>query len=183
MVGRRVGVVVVVGMLLAGAISPSTEAQSRHKRRTRFAGNCEAKGTVSFDPPVTLLSQQLTLDYPAKGICSGVLNGVRLSNAAVTVHQWGHSEGSCLSARTQNPGNGVIRFPGGRKLTYTVEFTSVVSEIDFTFHGTRSGTASGKGTFNTDRTPPDKGAECATGLSEIPMDMTMETETPLVGGR
>ena len=180
MVRRRVGVGIVLAMLVVGGISPSAESQGRHRRRTRFAGSCEVQGTVAFDPPVTLQSQQLTYDYPAKGTCNGTLNGVKLSNAAITLHQSGPSEGSCASAETTAPGDGRITFRGGRKLRYTVEFTSVASEIDFTFHGKRSGTATGHGTFNTDRTPDDKAAECATGLSNIPMDMTLTTESPLV---
>ena len=180
---RSVAVGTVSVLLLLGvAAAPAAGGPPAHARSaTSFSGSCAVEGLVQFDPAVTLVPGPLTYTYEADGTCSGDLDGTELSDAPVTVQQAGASEGSCSRAETTSPGEGVVTFPDGRSLTYTLEFSSVVTEIDFTFEGTRSGTAVGHGTFDTDRTPPDKASECATGLTEIPMDMTLETESPLVG--
>lgn len=177
----RVAVGVAVTALLFGASLGST-AHGRDKGRgvASFAGSCSTEGTVEFDPAVTMVPQPLTYRYEATGVCDGTLNGKEVSRARVAVQQAGRSEGSCASAETTAPGDGVIVFAGGETITYTVEFTSFVSDVDFTFSGTHSGTATGEGTFRTERTSDYKASECATGLSEIPMDMTLTTESPLV---
>lgn len=171
-------------LLLAGASFQATSSASTRGARggTRFDGSCSVQGTVTFDPPATTVPQPLTYDYRAQGTCTGLLDNKEI-DAPVKLRQWGRSEGSCARAETTAPGRGRISFPNGKKLHYRVEFTSIATEIDFTFRGTHSGTADGHGTFETDRTPPDTAAKCATGVRKVPMDMTLETESPLVSRR
>lgn len=118
---------------------------------TTFDGSCSVAGTVTFEPGATILPQSLRYGYVADGICSGTLDGREIQDAPVTLRQSGRSDGSCARAQTTSPGRGVLTFADGRRLRYNLEFTSVATEIDFTFYGSRSGTARGKGTFRTDR--------------------------------
>jgi hypothetical protein len=150
---------------------------------TRFEGSCSLKGTVHFKPGATLLVQQLHYRFNGEGRCTGKLNGDDVEEVAVASRMFGNAKGSCVRAETTEPGSGVLRFPGGRELTYNLDFTYLTPETDFTWYGSRSGRARGTGTFRTDRTPPDTTARCATpeGAIDVPMDITVKTETPMVG--
>jgi hypothetical protein len=145
-----------------------------------FSGSCSVQGTVLFRPPATNTDSALHYDYDANGTCDGTLDGHPISGAPVTLKQAGSSYGSCIAAQTTTPGTGSIVFSTGEVVPYTVDFTSHGSEVDFTFYGTRSGTAPGHGTFLTQRTPPDVATRCAAdGLAQIPMDTTLNTTTPM----
>ena len=148
----------------------------------QFAGSCSVQGTVAFTPPATNTPQALTYDYPATGTCTGRLDGRSISKLPVHVHQAGHSFGSCNAAHTTAPGAGSLTFDGSAvRIDYTFDFSSDATEVPFTFYGNRSGTADAHGTFLTPRTPPDVGLRCASsGAGSVPMDVTVQTETPLV---
>ena len=149
-----------------------------------FEGSCAAEGTVTFEPGVTLIPQPLTYDFEGEAVCNGTLNGTEVKDAVVTMHQGGRSEGNCASARTTSPGPGAIRFSTGETIAYNIDFTFQGGQTDMVLWGSRSGKAPGKGTFRTDRTPPDAAAPCATtGIKKIPMDITFTTDTPLVSDR
>lgn len=170
----------VSGLLIAGGTT--SVADPRGKGTTRFAGSCSMKGTVNFDPGATFITQALRYEFNGEGACTGTLNGSDVKDVTVRVDQYGKAEGSCASAHTTEPGHGELTFPDGSVLSYTLEFAYEVPETNFTFSGSKSGEAHGKGTFRTDRTPPDTTARCATpeGVTEIPMDMTLSTDSPLV---
>lgn len=165
-------------LLAQGAISVA----GPRGKGTTFDGSCAFEGTVKFEPGATYVAQPLHFDFPGDGTCTGVLNGADVNDVAVTVHQYGAAEGTCTSAHTTQPGNGELTFPDGSILSYSLEFTYTVPETDFTIRGSRSGQAHGKGTFQTDRNQPDTLARCATpsGATEVPMDLTITTEGPLV---
>jgi hypothetical protein len=149
-----------------------------------FAGSCSVQGTVTFSPPATNSQQPLTVSYDATGTCSGTLDGRKVSNAPVRLHHAGHADGSCLHANTTAPGRGAIKFADGTTIPYTFEFSFVLTDGAFTFHGQRSGSAVGHGSFLTQRTPPDVAAKCAgEGLTTTPMDMSLTTDSPLVSKR
>jgi hypothetical protein len=94
------------------------------------------------------------------------------------------SDGSCLRARTLAPAKGAITFRDGTTIRYTFDFTFVLSEGDITFYGQRSGTAHGHGSFVTQRTPPDVTLKCGgEGEKELPLDITLSTDSPLVSER
>jgi hypothetical protein len=149
---------------------------------TSFEGSCSIEGTVKFDPGATYMTQPLHYDFTGEGTCTGTLNGIDVTDAGVTVHQYGAAEGTCASAHTTEPGNGEMAFADSSTLSYTLEFTYSLPETDFSFSGSRSGRAHGKGTFQTDRNQPDTLAKCATpsGATEVPMDLTLTTDSPLV---
>ena len=148
---------------------------------TSFEGSCSAEGTVYFEPGVTFVTQPLTYEYKAEGTCDGILNGTEVSDVPISMHQGGRSEGNCLQARTTSPGPGETTFSSGEAISYNIDFTFAGGQTDMILYGSRSGTARGKGTFRTERTPPDAVAPCATtGIKEIPMDMTFTTDSPLV---
>jgi hypothetical protein len=159
-------------------------AAGANKKLDSFGGSCSLQGTDTFDPPATNTLQPLTVVYDAGGTCSGTLNGREVSNAPVTVHSVARSNGSCPYAQTIEPGTGAISFAGGATIRYTVEFTSVLTEIYLTIHGQRSGSAMARATFLTPRTPSDTALKCAgEGAAEVPMDMTLITQSPLVSQR
>ena len=166
-------------LLIAGG---ATSMAGPRGKGTTFAGSCALKGTVNFTPGATFVTQALRYEFNGQGTCTGTLNGSEVKDIEVQVHQFGKSEGNCASAHTTEPGTGRWTFADGSVLTYTLEFTYEVPETDFVFYGSRSGEAHGKGTFRTDRTPPDTTSKCATpeGVTEIPMDISLSTDTPLV---
>jgi hypothetical protein len=149
-----------------------------------FAGSCSLQGTTTFTPPATNTLQPLTTIYDASGTCSGTLDGRQVSNAAVKMHNVGQSDGSCPYASTTAPGQGAITFADGTTIRYTFEFTSVLTEVDLTMYGERSGSARAHATFLTPRTPPDVALKCAgDGVAELPMDLSLTTDSPLVSKR
>lgn len=148
-----------------------------------FAGDCSVQGTNKFSPPATNTQQPLTISYDGSGTCNGTLNGRKVSNAPVKMHNTGHSNGSCLHAETTGPGRGTMTFADGTTIRFSFEFTFVFSEGDISYRGQRSGSGHGHGTFLTQRTPPDTTAKCAgQGVSELPLDITLTTDSPLVSG-
>ena len=179
--------IVIVGGVLAGvpsAAGHATAGQQEGKKGngTTFEGSCALEGTVHFEPGATVLTQQLRYEFEGKGTCTGRLNGTGVKDVPIAAQQEGRAEGSCAQAHTTRPGTGALTFPNGEVLTFTLEFAYQFPETNFTWYGSRSGTARGKGTFRTNRTPPDTTARCATpdGASDVPMDLSLETETPLV---
>jgi hypothetical protein len=148
---------------------------------TSFAGSCSMQGTVTFDPPATNTAQPLTYTYSSKGTCSGTLDGQQISNAPTILQQSGASYGSCAHAQTTAPGQGSIGFGGNKVIEMTEDFSSQATEVNETMYGDRSGMAPAHGTFLTPRTSPDIITQCAgSGAREVPMDLTLTTETPLV---
>ena len=174
---RWVLVAAVAAAIAAWGLVPAGASE----RVNSFSGSCSIQGTNSFSPPANNTTQALTIDYHGTGTCSGTLNGRNVSNAAVTVHNWGHSSGGCQSATTTSPADGVMTFSNGTTLRYTFTFHFVVTEGVMNFNGQRSGTALGRGTFLTPQTPPDTTQKCAgSGVSSLPLDITMVTNNPLV---
>ena len=171
----------VIGGFAAITFSLLVASAGASPKLNSFAGSCSVQGTVDFSPPVTNTTQALVVVYDATGSCSGTLNGSRVSNAPVTLHHSGNSEGSCLSAQTTGPGQGAIEFADGTVVPYSFTFQALGTEVLFSLSGQRSGSAQGHGTFLTARTPPDAGLQCAgAGAAQLPMDMTIDTSSPLV---
>jgi hypothetical protein len=179
---RQATTAVLAVAAIVGGVFPSASADHG---AISFKGSCSLKGTVTFHPGATFLAQKLRYGFVGRGNCTGRLNGNRVKNVSVAAHQRGRAEGSCAQAETTRPGIGELTFPNDKVLNYTLEFTYMVPETDFTWYGSRSGTARGTGTFRTDRTPPETTAKCATptGVTKIPMDIALKTETPLVSRR
>jgi hypothetical protein len=166
--------------LMVGGLAPA----SAKERLDSFAGSCSVQGTVAFSPPATNTLQPLTTVYDATGTCSGTLNGGQVSNAPVTMHNVGDANGSCPYAQTTEPGQGSVTFADGTTIRYRFEFTSVLTEIYFPMQGERSGSATGHGSFLTQRTPPDVALQCGgEGAAEVPMDLSFSTDSPLVSKR
>src|SRR3954470_24455746 len=180
---RRATIWVAGGLATALLFAGGGSAGARNKVES-FAGSCSVQGTVAFDPPVTNTQQALTVTYVASGVCSGALNGRPVSNQSVRFHHSGQSEGSCLGARTTAPGQGTITFADRTVIPYTFEFQATGTEVDFALSGQRSGTATAHGSFLTTRTPPDAVLNCGgAGNAELPMGLTLRTDSPLVSER
>jgi hypothetical protein len=168
----------------AGAITLVVGSAGASQKPNSFDGSCSVQGTVGFSPPVTNTTQSLAVVYDATGSCSGTLNGNRVSSTPVTLHHSGNSEGSCFGAQTTGPGHGAITFADGAEIPYTFTFQAIGTEILFKLYGQRSGAADGHGSFLTTRTPSDTALKCAgQGVSQLPMDMTIDTSSPLVSKR
>lgn len=187
----------VAGALLPGAASARPHhigfsgktmhrAQSlgRSRHTTSFQGSCSVQGTVAFTPPVSNTNARLRYHYTATGTCSGQIDGRDRTTVPVTLHHEGVSYGSCLQAHTTAPGHGVLSFGHGTDIRYTLDFRTVGTEVDFNFYGRRSGMATGRGTFITQRSSPQIVTECAgPGLHKAPMDLTLSTQTSLSDAR
>jgi hypothetical protein len=177
---KRKGTSLAAGLALTLTLVTVSGAGASPKLNS-FAGSCSVQGTVTFDPPATNAEQLLAVAYDAAGTCSGRLDGRQVTNAPVAMHHSGQSFGSCSEAKTIGPGEGEITFPDRTVIPYTFEFQSLGTEVLFDLYGQRSGTATGLGSFLTSRTSPDVVAECAgSGVAEIPMDLTLRTDSPLV---
>jgi hypothetical protein len=146
-----------------------------------FDGSCAVQGEVTFTPPATTTEQPLRYAYEAHGTCTGRLDGRELADAPVTVRQAGSVHASCLRDRTTAPGDGALTFADGTTVRYTLDFTGVATEVDFTLYGERAGTAPGTGTFRTSDSDPGAVANCGgDGLDRATLAMEFTTEGPLV---
>jgi hypothetical protein len=149
-----------------------------------FDGSCSFEGQVKFDPPATNTQQQLHSSYDAAGTCTGKLNGRSVANGAVTMRQGGPAFASCIRAMTTAPWVGLLTFADGTRIGYTLDFTSVSTEVSGTAYGDRSGYAEGRASFATQRTSPDIPAQCGgEGVREAPMDLSFTTKGPIVSDR
>jgi hypothetical protein len=149
-----------------------------------FDGSCSLQGQVKFDPPATNTQQPLTSSYDATGTCTGKLNGRSVSDAPVKLRNSGHAYAACTRAMTTAPWLGLLTFADGTRIGYTLDFTSVSTELTGTIYGDRSGHADARATFATQRTPPDVTVRCAgDGVKETPMDLSVTTKEPLVSDR
>jgi len=173
------------GAVPAGAGNPgfaTTWAAWPGEQLDSFAGSCSARGTDTFTPPVTNAAQQLSVSYDAVGTCTGTLDGATVSNAPVEVHMTARSYGSCSQARAT--GQSAVIFADGTTIRSAVDYTSMLTEINLTYHGERSGLAHGHATSLTSRTPPDVALKCAReGDAQIPLDLSLTTDSPLVSHR
>jgi hypothetical protein len=180
---RVIWVAVGVTVTLIGAgLTPAGATE----RFNSFAGTCSFEATVSFSPPATNSQQRLRVTTDATGTCSGTLNGQVVSNAPVQLHnEVRRVDGSCRYANTTQPGQGTISFADGTTIAYSFEFNWVLTDGVLRFQGQRSGSATGHGSFLTQRRPPNEiGSQCAgEGVSEVPMDMWLVTESALVSRR
>lgn len=146
-----------------------------------FSGSCSISGTDTFDPPASNTPQDLHVSYDATGTCSGSLDGHQLSNAPVSWHSEGYSYGTCAQANTTQPGTASMTFPNGASIQSTFDFSSLLTQINMSYYGVRSGFAAGQATFLTPRTGPDAVINCAgPGDRRVPMDLTLSTDSPLV---
>jgi hypothetical protein len=149
-----------------------------------FDGTCSLQGQVKFDPPATNTQQDLTSSYDATGTCTGKLDGRAVSSAPVRLRNAGPAYASCLRAMTTAPWVGALTFADGTRIGYTLDFTSVSTELSGTFYGDRSGYADVRASFATQRTPPDVPVQCGgDGVKEAPMDLSLTTRAPLVSDR
>jgi hypothetical protein len=172
---------VITAALVGAGLAPGSAAPRPAKKLHSFAGSCSLQGTSTQDPPLTNTQQRVSFSADLSGTCSGTLDGRNVSNAPVTAHNAGQADASCLQSRTTEPGTGAITFADGITIRYTFEFTFVLTEGDVTFHGKRSGVARGHISFATQRTPPDAAQKCAgEGNAELPLDITLTTDSPLV---
>jgi hypothetical protein len=177
--------------LAAGAVGLTTALvglglapASGKEQLDSFAGVCSFQGTVRFSPAATNAQRSLSTWYDATGTCNGELNGKQVSNTPVKLRSGVHAvDGSCMHANTTRPGRGAITFPDGTTIAYTFDFTYVLTEGTWSVRGQRSGSAVAHASFLTDRTPPDVPEQCAgDGVREIPMDVQLATDSPLVSG-
>jgi hypothetical protein len=149
-----------------------------------FDGSCSLQGDVTFTPPATNSPAALVYGYDATGTCTGHVDGRAVSGAPVRLHDSGPAYGSCQRAMTTAPGQGALTFAGGETIRFTLDFTSVGTEVDGTVYGDRSGSAGDHSTFATQRTTPDVVLQCGgKGAAKVPMDMSITTDSPLVSER
>jgi hypothetical protein len=109
-----------------------------------------------------------------------MLDGRKVSNVPVVLHDSGPADGACNQAATTAPGLGTLAFADGTVIPFSVDFTSHGTEVDMTLYGERSGSAPAHATFATQRTGPDVAQDCGGGgAAHAPMDMSFTTDTPL----
>lgn len=178
----RRGLSVAVGMAVALTGMTLAPAGAEEKLDS-FAGSCVFEGTVRFWPPATNDQQRLYTTYDASGTCSGTLNGRQVAGMPADMNNAVRDvDGSCRYANTTTPGRGSLRFADGTRIAYTFGFNYVATEGITTFEGERSGSARSHASFLTQRTSPEVSSQCAgSGVREIPMDLQLVTESPLVG--
>lgn len=176
-----IAVAVVATALAAGSFVPA----GAQPKTDSFSGSCTFPGTVYFDPPATFTPQDLDVTWTSPGRCSGTLNGQVVTNVSVqATHTAVAPDSSCNEAHARG-GEGAIRFPRGQVIRYHIDFDSIGTHVTFKYRGQRSGSGTGTGSFLTPRTPPDVALRCGSeeGVSSTPLDVNLQTETPLVSER
>jgi hypothetical protein len=169
----RIGHGILRKQLLGGALPG--------ERLASFDGSCAVKGDVTFAPPATNDQHPTRVGYDAKGTCSGKLDGKDIADVAVSLHQAGDVDASCMHAMTTSPMVGTIGVADGTQLPYTLDFTAKLTETDGNAYGTRSGIATVHASFANENASPDTPAQCGgDGLAKAPMDLRLETNSPLV---
>jgi hypothetical protein len=149
-----------------------------------FSGSCALRGTAHFKPPATNQQQRLDVRYAGPATCTGSLNGRAISDAHARVAAAAVADGSCVRAKTLQPGSFRLEFADGTTVRGSYEFDFVGTDGSVTVNGRRSGRASGHGSFANDRTSPDAPVQCATdGLRSAPLDISLTTDRPLVSER
>jgi hypothetical protein len=77
-----------------------------------------------------------------------------------------------------------MTFEDGTRIGYTLDFSSVGTEVTATVYGDRSGWGRANATFANDRTPSDISVQCAgPGVRQAPLDVELATDQPLVSQR
>src|SRR5947209_5438082 len=173
----------VAAVVISAGLMAARPVQAAPARTHTFSGSCAVRGPVDFSPPATLRQQLLSVDYQAKGTCSGTYDVQSVSDVPVTMHNRVQSNGSCLYARTIAPGDGILVFPDA-SFRYTFEFTYAGTDGEQTFTGRHGGSAIAHGSFLTASSSPDGASGCynGKGVAEIPMDLAIVTQSPLVSG-
>jgi hypothetical protein len=177
---------IMLGLALAAAVTAaSLTTAGATEKLDSFAGSCKLELTVYFTPPATNSQQELAIEDRGTGTCDGTLNGQEVSGARVQAYAAASEiDGSCMRAQTTKPGTGSLTFPDGTVIEFEFEFDFVGTEGSLTFRGERGGTASGHGTFLTQRTPPDITLQCAgEGAKEAPLDIALSTDSALVSAQ
>src|SRR5947209_11248220 len=98
----------VAAVVISAGLMAAPPVQAAPPRTHTFSGSCSVRGPVDFSPPATLMQQLLSVDYEAKGTCSGTYDGQSVSDVPVTMHNRVQLNGSCGLARTIAPGDGVL---------------------------------------------------------------------------
>jgi hypothetical protein len=153
-----------------------------------FEGSCAPiQGTTHFDPPITGATALHNFEYKGTARCDLKVNGRQLSEVPVAVDVAGPIEASCASARGTAPAPGSATFTvGSREVVvyfYFLDNTGTLTEFQGRIAGQTSGSGEVHGTFLTTRTPPDTALKCATtGLSDVPTDLSVSTDSPIVSG-
>lgn len=174
----------IIGLALGAAFCAAPPAAAASTRLDSFSGSCALRGTSHFDPPATNQQQRLDVRYTGPGTCSGTLDGRAVSDARVRVSARAQADGSCQRAKTIAPGSFRLEFANGTTIRGSYEFDFLGTDGSVTVHGLHSGSASGRGTFANDRTPPDIALRCATdGARSAPLDIALNTDAPLVSER
>jgi hypothetical protein len=183
-VSSKAGRAILVGAV-ATALAVAGLAPAGAKQKTnRFSGSCSFPGTVYFTPPAKNSDQNLDVLFKATGKCSGTLNGKKISDATTKARHTAKAFGGCGGAHTVKTGSGTLTFPDGTVVGYLFNFTSMGTEVTFTFHGMDDGDGSGHGSFATQRTGPDVVINCAgDGTPTAPLDLTLQTESTFVSTR
>lgn len=181
---RRIAAALVIGAGLAA--SPTARAAAAASTHS-FAGSCSIQATANFKPAVNPFKPgPTTLTNSGSGTCTGRLDGAPLKEGAVTeqIAAPVYADG-CLAAHTTAPGQGTLQFASGATIGFSFEFSGVLTEYPIAVRGQRSGSAHGLATFLTARTQPDVAIGCSGltgGLSQAPIDISLETDTALVSG-
>jgi len=181
---RFVAVAVSIGAL---AVLGTAPAQAAHRSHS-FEGGCAIHGVTKLGTPLQNTTDLLpnTYSYDATGTCTGTIDGKAVLNAPVTVVGGGPCLGNCALSKTTDPGHATIDFVNGpgkgddAPIDVTINFVVVMTETQFQIEGTKSGEATGHGTFLTGSSFADLLSECNAGtLQEAPFDLWMATATPL----
>jgi hypothetical protein len=186
---RKTIVVTCASMIVAAAAAPAANAE-----KATFKGTCGITGVAAFEPPLTSETKTMKYDFksgaPADGAadatkCTGKLNGKSVTDVATTAVVAGEGGLSCAMGQSTTPGVGALTFPDGSTFAFTFEFTSILTEVDFTatFGGTK---LAGHASFK-DYAPPTTAFDCSpagAGIKSLGFAATTEeSSVPIEGTR
>src|SRR3954468_3316552 len=180
----------VAGLVMLAAAAGATAAT------TSFEGNCTVTGTAKFKQPLSgpPAANHYTFDSgpPADGKpdttkCTGTMDGKAVDSPA-KIHVEGDGSLSCAHS-TGSGAPGTVTLTRGTATTaddvtvpFTLDIEGVLTEVNLTVHGQRSGGGTGSASFR-DYAAPTTPVDCAGnngGVKQLGFSASFKTDQPMV---
>jgi hypothetical protein len=163
---------------------PGTPDSPRAGARPSFAGGCELSGTVRFDPRMTTMMRNGSVDATANGTCAGTLTDTggparRISGAPAELAAESRGMEACELGR--GTGNGQITIDG-RQISFTYTELRAGPALILTAKGATGGSAVTEANISPSANPVAILKACVSGgLDQAPIDFRLAT-TPAISG-
>jgi hypothetical protein len=188
---------IVMVIWLAGAVAAppgavttpadaSSSAGAPRTHPTTFSGHCALSGVVRFEPPLVVAPRPAQDIAAAVGTCTGTLtdpagHASRLTRAPVSYLASDTAASVSCALGIGARGAGRLVFPSAT-LDFKLSETRAAAVAALELAGSRGGGAIGAATVSPRANPIELVQACADGgLGQVPVDIRLQTITPLSG--